>query len=336
MVRGVPLTNRYRQIRSDDPSDVRGGRSRGVPRPVQPRRRVPLSPVGTDGHRSGPRQARAASRGRRASRAKAETRWCSRPSSTRDRPDDRGVHAAPAELPQAVQGEIGWIVRPDVEAARPGHGRCIGDAPTAGSRSWASTGSWRGVTRGMSASLRVMEPPRVRREAQFVESEFVKGEWVDDIICPSSNRSGGRGDLLASTRTRLTPRSTLRLASRSPTKSLEDHPEPSARLGEPWTTSTATRSSSTTASPTTSGRWRSPTRPRGPQPALRRPHHDDARSPRTGASRTSPSRAGAAPSARHPPRCSPTTSGASRHRARVAPQPTTSSTCSASRSAPRA
>jgi RimJ/RimL family protein N-acetyltransferase len=32
-------------------------------------------------------------------------------------------------------------------------------------------------------SLRVMEHLGMRREAEFVENELVKGEWVGEIIC---------------------------------------------------------------------------------------------------------------------------------------------------------
>ncbi len=33
------------------------------------------------------------------------------------------------------------------------------------------------------ASIRVMEHLGMRREALFVESEFVKGEWTDEVVC---------------------------------------------------------------------------------------------------------------------------------------------------------
>jgi RimJ/RimL family protein N-acetyltransferase len=33
------------------------------------------------------------------------------------------------------------------------------------------------------ASLRVMERLGMRREAQFVENEFLKGEWIGEIVC---------------------------------------------------------------------------------------------------------------------------------------------------------
>jgi RimJ/RimL family protein N-acetyltransferase len=34
-----------------------------------------------------------------------------------------------------------------------------------------------------TASLRVMDRLGMRREAEFVESEYLKGEWVGEIVC---------------------------------------------------------------------------------------------------------------------------------------------------------
>jgi RimJ/RimL family protein N-acetyltransferase len=34
-----------------------------------------------------------------------------------------------------------------------------------------------------AASMRVMERLGMRREAHFVENEFLKGEWTDGVVC---------------------------------------------------------------------------------------------------------------------------------------------------------
>jgi RimJ/RimL family protein N-acetyltransferase len=80
------------------------------------------------------------------------------------------------------QGEIGWSLHPDA------HGRGLA---TEGARSMLRLGfeelGLHRITAGCDprnvASLRVMERLGMRREAEFVESWFLKGEWVDEIVC---------------------------------------------------------------------------------------------------------------------------------------------------------
>jgi RimJ/RimL family protein N-acetyltransferase len=80
------------------------------------------------------------------------------------------------------QGEIGWTIHPDLQG-----------------RGLATEGAWEMLRLGFDevglhrieagcdprnvGSLRVMEHLGMRREAEFVENELVKGEWVGEIIC---------------------------------------------------------------------------------------------------------------------------------------------------------
>ena len=80
------------------------------------------------------------------------------------------------------QGEIGWSIHPDVQ------GRGLA---TEGAREMLRLGfDALGLHRIAAecdprnvGSLRVMERLGMRREAQFVENEFLKGEWIGEIVC---------------------------------------------------------------------------------------------------------------------------------------------------------
>jgi RimJ/RimL family protein N-acetyltransferase len=80
------------------------------------------------------------------------------------------------------QGEIGWSLHPDVQ------GRGLA---TEGGREMLRLGfeehGFHRIVAGCDprnvASLRVMERLGMRREAEFVESAFVKGEWVGEVVC---------------------------------------------------------------------------------------------------------------------------------------------------------
>lgn len=83
---------------------------------------------------------------------------------------------------ESRQGEVGWSLHPDA------HGRGLA---TEGAREMLRVGfeelGLHRVTAGTdprnTASLRVMERLGMRREAQFVESWFLKGEWVGEVVC---------------------------------------------------------------------------------------------------------------------------------------------------------
>ncbi len=83
---------------------------------------------------------------------------------------------------QSRQGEIGWCIHPDVQ------GRGLA---TEGAREMLRLGfddlGLHRIVAGCDprnvASLRVMERLGMRREAQFVENEFLKGEWIGEIVC---------------------------------------------------------------------------------------------------------------------------------------------------------
>ena len=80
------------------------------------------------------------------------------------------------------QGEIGWSLIPEV------HGRGLA---TEGAREMLRLGfDELGLHRIVAtcdprnlASLRVMERIGMRREAEFVDSESLKGEWIGEIVC---------------------------------------------------------------------------------------------------------------------------------------------------------
>ncbi len=79
------------------------------------------------------------------------------------------------------QGEIGWSIHPDVQ------GRGLA---TEGAREMLRMGfDQLGLHRIAAecdprnvASVRVMERLGMRREAHFVENEFLKGEWIGSIV----------------------------------------------------------------------------------------------------------------------------------------------------------
>lgn len=80
------------------------------------------------------------------------------------------------------QGEIGWSIHPDVQ----GRGLATEAARELLRLGFEELGLHRifaGCDPRNAASLRVMEHIGMRREAEFVESELLKGEWIGEIIC---------------------------------------------------------------------------------------------------------------------------------------------------------
>jgi RimJ/RimL family protein N-acetyltransferase len=83
---------------------------------------------------------------------------------------------------ESRQGEIGWAIHPDAQ------GRGLA---TEGAKEMLRLGfdelNLHRIVAGSDprniGSTRVMEHLGMRREAQHVESEFRRGEWVDDVIC---------------------------------------------------------------------------------------------------------------------------------------------------------
>lgn len=83
---------------------------------------------------------------------------------------------------ESRQGEVGWSLHPDA------HGRGFA---TEGAREMLRVGfeelGLHRITAGAdprnTASLRVMDRLGMRREAHFVESWFLKGEWVGELVC---------------------------------------------------------------------------------------------------------------------------------------------------------
>ena len=83
---------------------------------------------------------------------------------------------------QSRQSEIGWSIHPDVQ----GRGLATEGATELLRLGFEELGLHRifaGCDPRNAASLRVMEHLGMRREAEFVESEFLKGEWIGEIIC---------------------------------------------------------------------------------------------------------------------------------------------------------
>jgi RimJ/RimL family protein N-acetyltransferase len=80
------------------------------------------------------------------------------------------------------QGEIGWTIHPDFQRR---------GLATEGAREMLRFGFDELRLHRIEAacdsrnigSLRVMEHLGMRREATYVESEFLKGEWIGDIVC---------------------------------------------------------------------------------------------------------------------------------------------------------
>ena len=83
---------------------------------------------------------------------------------------------------ESRQGEIGWSLHPDAQ----GQGFATEGARELLRLGFEEAGLHR-ITAGCdarnSASLRVMERIGMRREAEFVENEYLKGEWVGEIVC---------------------------------------------------------------------------------------------------------------------------------------------------------
>jgi RimJ/RimL family protein N-acetyltransferase len=80
------------------------------------------------------------------------------------------------------QGEIGWSLHPDVQ----GRGLATEGAREVLRLGFGEMGLHRIVAKTDPrnvASLRVMERLGMRREAQFVDSELLKGEWVGEVVC---------------------------------------------------------------------------------------------------------------------------------------------------------
>lgn len=83
---------------------------------------------------------------------------------------------------ESRQGEMGWSLHPDAQR----HGFATEGARELLRLAFDEAGLHRiiaGCDTRNGASLRVMERIGMRREAEFVENEYVKGEWVDEIVC---------------------------------------------------------------------------------------------------------------------------------------------------------
>jgi RimJ/RimL family protein N-acetyltransferase len=79
------------------------------------------------------------------------------------------------------QGEVGWSFHPDVQ----GRGLATEGAGEMLRLGFEVVGLHRihaGADARNEASVRVMERLGMRREARFVDSELVKGEWVGEIV----------------------------------------------------------------------------------------------------------------------------------------------------------
>jgi RimJ/RimL family protein N-acetyltransferase len=95
------------------------------------------------------------------------------------------------------QGEIGFVVHPDHQ----GHGFGVEGARSMLRLGFEELGLHRIIGRCDArnvASATVMEHLGMRREAHFVENEFVKGEWTDELDFAMLDRewralSAGRG-----------------------------------------------------------------------------------------------------------------------------------------------
>ncbi|HEX2155147.1 MAG TPA: GNAT family protein [Acidimicrobiia bacterium] len=80
------------------------------------------------------------------------------------------------------QGEIGWVFHPDHH----GHGYATEASRVLLRLAFEGLDLHRVIARcdGRNrASFQVMERLGMRREAHFVENEFVKGEWTDEVVC---------------------------------------------------------------------------------------------------------------------------------------------------------
>lgn len=83
---------------------------------------------------------------------------------------------------QSRQGEIGWSIHPDVQR----RGLATEGAAEMLRLGFDELGLHRIVAESdprNAASIRVMEHLGMRREALLVDSQFLKGEWIGEIIC---------------------------------------------------------------------------------------------------------------------------------------------------------
>lgn len=79
------------------------------------------------------------------------------------------------------QGEIGYVFHPDAS----GHGWATEAAEAMLRLGFGELGLHRMIGRldaRNSASARLLERLGMRREAHFVQNEFVKGEWTDEVV----------------------------------------------------------------------------------------------------------------------------------------------------------
>lgn len=82
---------------------------------------------------------------------------------------------------ESRQGEIGWSLHPDAQ----GRGFATEGAREILRLGFDELGLHRivaGCDPRNTASLRVMDRLGMRREAAFVESEYLKGEWVGEVV----------------------------------------------------------------------------------------------------------------------------------------------------------
>jgi RimJ/RimL family protein N-acetyltransferase len=83
---------------------------------------------------------------------------------------------------ESHQGEIGWSFHPDAQ----GRGFATEGARAVLRLGFEELGLHRieaETDARNTASLRLMERLGMRREAHFVEDEYLKGEWTDTIVC---------------------------------------------------------------------------------------------------------------------------------------------------------
>ena len=83
---------------------------------------------------------------------------------------------------ESRQGEIGWSLHPDAQ----GRGLATEGAREMLRLGFDELGLHRivaGCDSRNTASLRVMERLGMRREAEFIDSEYFKGEWASEIVC---------------------------------------------------------------------------------------------------------------------------------------------------------
>jgi len=80
------------------------------------------------------------------------------------------------------QGEVGWMIHPDVQ----GRGLATEAAAELLRAAFETLGLHRIVADAdprNAASLRIMEKLGMRREADYIEQFFVKGTWIDQVVC---------------------------------------------------------------------------------------------------------------------------------------------------------